>query len=152
MMYAIEMALSGMIHTYQVSWRFVRVPVGSRIFYSPHHPERLWGPPSLLSSGYLGLFSRGVKLTTHFQLVPRSRKGGSIHPLPQTSSWHSTELPEYRSNITFTFTSWFIFLWKLVFCPECVCLFEKARCGETAGKRDWENVKYHTVTFIIILL
>jgi hypothetical protein len=25
---------------------------------------------------------RGVKLTTHFQLVPRSRKCGSVHPLP----------------------------------------------------------------------
>jgi hypothetical protein len=31
----------------------------------------------------------GVKLTTHLQLVPRSRKCGSIHPLPHTPSWHS---------------------------------------------------------------
>jgi hypothetical protein len=27
-----------------------------------------------------------VKLTTHLQLVPRLRKGGSIHPLPHTPS------------------------------------------------------------------
>jgi hypothetical protein len=27
-----------------------------------------------------------VKLTTHHQLVPRSRKRGTIHPLPHTSS------------------------------------------------------------------
>jgi hypothetical protein len=33
-----------------------------------------------------GALSR-VKLTTHLQLVPRSRKCGSIHPLPHTSSW-----------------------------------------------------------------
>jgi hypothetical protein len=33
----------------------VRVPVESRIF-SPRSPDRLWGPPSLLSDGYLGLF------------------------------------------------------------------------------------------------
>jgi hypothetical protein len=32
----------------------VRVPVGSRIFSSPRRPDGLWGPPSLLSSGYRG--------------------------------------------------------------------------------------------------
>jgi hypothetical protein len=33
----------------------VRVPVGSRIFSSPRRPDRLWGPPNLLSNGYRGL-------------------------------------------------------------------------------------------------
>jgi hypothetical protein len=56
----------------------VRVPVGSRIFLCS--PDRLWGPLSLLSNGYWGYSGRGVKLTTHLQLVPRSI--GSIHPLP----------------------------------------------------------------------
>jgi hypothetical protein len=32
----------------------VRVPVGSRIVSSPRRPNRLWGPPNLLSNGYLG--------------------------------------------------------------------------------------------------
>jgi hypothetical protein len=36
-----------------------------------------------------GLISRGVKLTTHLQLVPKSRIRQSIHPLPHTSSWCS---------------------------------------------------------------
>jgi hypothetical protein len=58
----------------------VRVPVGSRIFSSPCRPDGLWGPPSLLFNGYRRQSGRGVKLTTHFQLVPRSRKCGSIHP------------------------------------------------------------------------
>jgi hypothetical protein len=39
----------------------VRVPVGLRIFSSPRRPDRLCGPPNLLSYGYRGLFPRGVK-------------------------------------------------------------------------------------------
>jgi hypothetical protein len=43
----------------------VRVPVGSRIFSSPSRPERLWGPPNLLSNGHGGLFFPGVKRPEH---------------------------------------------------------------------------------------
>jgi hypothetical protein len=31
----------------------------ARIFSSPCHPDRFWGPPSLLSNGYWGLFPQG---------------------------------------------------------------------------------------------
>jgi hypothetical protein len=46
-----------------------------------------------------------VKLTTHLQLVPRSRKSGPIHPLPPPPSWHSAELVKHRDN--------FILKWML---------------------------------------
>jgi hypothetical protein len=36
----------------------VQVPVGSRIFSSPHHPSWLWGPLNLLSNGYQDLSPR----------------------------------------------------------------------------------------------
>jgi hypothetical protein len=60
----------------------VRVRIRSKIVSYSHRPDRLWGPLSLLYSGYRGLFLQNVKLTTHLQLVPRSRKCGCIHPLP----------------------------------------------------------------------
>jgi hypothetical protein len=39
----------------------VLVPVGLRIFSSPCRPDRLWDPPNLLSNGYRGALSPGVK-------------------------------------------------------------------------------------------
>jgi hypothetical protein len=92
-----------------------RVPVGSRIVSSKLRPVRLWGPPNFLSNGYRGLFprrksGRGVKLTTNIQLVQRSRKCGSIHPLRHMSSCRSAYSVKYRDNFTyctqFRFRGW----------------------------------------------
>jgi hypothetical protein len=65
----------------------VRVSIWSRIFLfhvvqtgSGVHPA-----PFPMST-------KGVKLTTHLQLVPRSRKCGSTHPLPHTPSWRNAYL------------------------------------------------------------
>jgi hypothetical protein len=67
----------------------VRVQLESRIFTSPCRSDRLWGPHNLLSNGYRGLSGRDMKPTIHFQLVPRSRKRGSIHQLHYMPSWRS---------------------------------------------------------------
>jgi hypothetical protein len=42
----------------------VRVPVESRFFFCPRRPYRFWGPLSLLSNGYLGLFPGGKAART----------------------------------------------------------------------------------------
>jgi len=71
----------------------VRFPAGTEkhYFLSPKRPEWLWGQTSLLSNGGRVLFPRGqsgqgVKLTTHFHLVPRLGMSLAIPPLPNTSS------------------------------------------------------------------
>jgi hypothetical protein len=76
-----------------------------KFFSSPPRPNRLWGPPSLLSNGYQGLLpreqsGRGVKLTNHLHLVPRSRMHGAIPPFPNTPSWCGAQL-KHRDNFTF---------------------------------------------------
>jgi hypothetical protein len=62
----------------------IRAPVASSIFSSPRHPDRLWGPPSLLPMGTGGYFPGGKEAGAWnpVQLVPRWRKCGSTHPLP----------------------------------------------------------------------
>jgi serine acetyltransferase len=44
-------------------------------------------------------------LIIHLQVVPRSIKRGSIHPLTHTSSGRSAELVKHGDNFTFTFHS-----------------------------------------------
>jgi hypothetical protein len=58
----------------------VRVPVGSRIFFSVSSRPTLGSTQPI--QWVPGALSPGVKLITHLKLVPRSRKCGSIHPLP----------------------------------------------------------------------
>jgi hypothetical protein len=56
----------------------------SEIFHT--RPDRPWGPPSLLYNGYRlfpgGKGGRGVTLTTHPQLLPRSWKSRAMPLLP----------------------------------------------------------------------
>jgi hypothetical protein len=64
------------------------IPGRGKVFFSsPKRPDRLWGPLSLLSNGYWGLFFLGqngrvVNLTTHLHLSAEVKKGGAIPPLP----------------------------------------------------------------------
>jgi hypothetical protein len=48
---------------------------GKEFFSSPQRSDWLWDPSSLLSNGYWGqrVKRQAVKLTTHFNVVPKSR-------------------------------------------------------------------------------
>jgi hypothetical protein len=64
------------------------------------------GPQDLLPYWYRGPSGRDVKLTTHLQLVPRSRKRGSVHILQCTSSWRSAQLVKHRDSFTLLYLLW----------------------------------------------
>jgi hypothetical protein len=38
------------------------IPDNARFFFSPQHPDRLWGPPSLMSSGHRRLSTPPIYL------------------------------------------------------------------------------------------
>jgi hypothetical protein len=59
----------------------VRAPLGSRTSSSPCLPDRF----SVLASFQMGTEDKAVGA---LQLVPRSRKCGSLHLFSLTSSWH----------------------------------------------------------------
>jgi hypothetical protein len=67
---------------------------GKKFLFSSQCPDRLWGPPSLLSNWYRGALSTAVKRPGHeADHSPLScaevKNGGAIPTLPSTSSWRS---------------------------------------------------------------
>jgi hypothetical protein len=123
----------------------VKVPVRAKFFSSLRRPDLFCGPPSLLFDAYRGLFPRGLsdrcmKLTTHLQLVPRSRIRGSIHPLPHTSSCRSAELVKHK-NFTF-----FPLSKDNVYIPPFWRRHQKSlRCGYRGLCKNWPRISPESV-------
>jgi hypothetical protein len=82
------------------------IPAGSwEFFSSPPRSERLCGPPRFLSNGYHGVFpwgqsGRSVKMTSHLNVLPRSKNACSYTSTPQyvSMAWC---LVKHRENFTF---------------------------------------------------
>jgi hypothetical protein len=74
------------------------VPVGSRILIFPLRPDRLWGPPNLLSNDYRGL-SPGVKRPE----CEADHEPPTSAEVKKTLSWRSAYLVKYRDNFTFAY-------------------------------------------------
>jgi hypothetical protein len=64
---------------------------GLEIFSSPPCPDRLWGPPSLLTNGYQGAFSLEVK------------RPGSEADHPPSSSAEVKNAWSYTSTLIYAF-------------------------------------------------
>jgi hypothetical protein len=74
-------------------WAGVRVPAGAGNF-SFHHRVQPGSGAHIASypMGNRGSSGRGVKLTTHLHLMPRSRMRRGIPPLPNTHPWRDSQL------------------------------------------------------------
>jgi hypothetical protein len=73
--------------------------------FSPLHVQIGFGVhpisyPMCTGSSFPGVKAAGT-WSWPLHLVPRSRKCGSIHPLPHTLSWRSAYLVKHRDNFTF---------------------------------------------------
>jgi hypothetical protein len=68
--------------------------------FSPQRPGRPWGPPCLISNGYWGDFSPGIKRlgreVDHSPLSSAEVKNGGAMP-----SWHSAWLITHTDKLTF---------------------------------------------------
>jgi hypothetical protein len=95
------------------------IPGRDRDFFSSlQRPDCFWDLPSLLPKGYHDLFpwgqsGRGMKLTTHLHLVPKSRMRGAILSFPQYAfmTWCSVK-KKHRDNFTFAFTFKYKKFWE----------------------------------------
>jgi hypothetical protein len=77
----------------------IRVPVGSRILSFPRRPDRLWGPPNLLSNGYRRPLKRQGREAAHSPPASAEVKKMWIYTsTPHTPSRHSAYLIKHRDN------------------------------------------------------
>jgi hypothetical protein len=75
------------------------IPGSARFFSSAQRPDRLWGSPSLLSSGYRGLFHGEVERPLGREAA-EVKISGAIPPLLYSSSWRGAGLIKQRDSFT----------------------------------------------------
>jgi hypothetical protein len=77
--------------------------MGSRIFSFPRRPDRLWGPPNLLSNGYQGSISPGVE-RSGLEADHSPPASAEVKTYTSTPPYvFMVQLVEHRDNFTFTF-------------------------------------------------
>jgi hypothetical protein len=110
---------------------FVSIP-GMERFFSSQHPDRLWGPPNLLSNGYLGRFPQDHSPPSSAEI----KNGGTIHPLPHTSSWrylHSVMFHGYENTVLKVMN---------IFCGHSKCGSGWDKPPEMAYRNNWVSTLF----------
>jgi hypothetical protein len=82
-----------------IAFYYVGYSTRSRLFSSPQRPDQLWGPPSLLYSGYPAV-RRPERETDHLSPSSAEVKNGGVVPPLHSYFFMALGLIKYRDSFT----------------------------------------------------